>query len=208
MSFDILAENPDIKTIHGYDPDTRMYEYTLSMNETDLDPLLENFTEVDLPTYDIDLELIKFDIAADSWEVISMPDPLRAAKDLSKGEIDRTVRNVLVKNVTETVQDAGLYDLKYAEAIAYTEAVDPVLSDYPFLEIDTTITGELAVDCANVIINKHEAWSQKLANMELIRLTAKHDIELIALADFSSAALAKAEIETIWMAAADQLNTL
>jgi hypothetical protein len=68
-------------------------------------------------------------------------------------------------------QDA-IYQAKEAEAIAYINAENPVLSEFPLLSAEVGITANTAIDLANLWITMANQWRNTAAQLESIRMTA------------------------------------
>lgn len=195
------------RTIYEYDPDNGFLICTLSIVQLPNTALNDNSTTTTPPSYDSDIEQIKYDKKADEWEIVSLVEPLKEFKDSAKAEIDTEIKTVLRKNITINAQAAGLYTMKYNEAIRYLADDSPAkITDYPFLEIDVEMTSKSAAVCAKKIIARHDSWQAKLCEMEKIRLKAKAAIDKTTFR--TSAKNAKAKIEKIAKDAVEKLYNL
>lgn len=196
------AENdelaPELTTIYGYNPDSQMLSHVVETILTD-DTIIEDFTTLTIPpVYDNTMQNIKYHPDTDKWEVVDIANPLEDIKTTAKAVIDVEIKTITRKLITFNAQNAGLYDLKYAESIRYIKSGSPDdLVDYPFLQIGVDVSSMNATDYANLIIAKHDEYNQKLLEMEAIRSKGKADIDAVKLGTATDTIIATTKINKI-----------
>lgn len=195
----------ELITIYRYDGTTKLYNGETSapsMENINIDDA--NYTTSPIPDYDIDYSELKYDAVADDWDIVDLPSPLMYVKNKAIAGINDAFTQALKSNLTLTAETAGLYQLKYAEAIKYIDANSPAsLANYPFLKLESDVLNVSATTVAETIITAHDAWNAKLLNIETIRQTSKAEIEGIAVSD-----TAKTTIEQISETAIDEILNL
>ena len=182
----------ELDTFYEYDPETYLFvgETGLKLPEGKEMPI--NHTTTPPGDYNPHLEIPTYDANGDKWNIVPIDEPLKDYKIYSKARIDIEIKGVVRRNITIGAQTAGLYTIKYDEAIKYKEAGYPDnLTDYPFLSTEAPIRNAPARDIADTIISKHDEWNDKLKNLEIIRLQAKADIDAVSVTTSTDNSVAK-----------------
>jgi len=175
----------ELVSIYRFNPITLAYDGTTSgasiahitLNDDD-------YTLTPTPEFDRDYSEIKYNPAADDWDIIALPTPLGNFIKRAIAEINLAFTSALRSNITLTAESAGLYQLKYAEAIKYIKASSPAsLANYPFLKLESGALNVTAETVASNIITAHDAWNAKLLSIETIRQNAKAEINAVNIDD-------------------------
>lgn len=174
-------ESLNLIAVHGYEPDTFDYAWTMMVDPKDDEEYSkENTTLEPLPDYNPSFEDIKFNPSSQQWEISIRVGFLDEKKQSVFHILDKEFAVALRKISTPIAQSSGLYELKYKESVQYIGDGAPTdLSNYPLIEIGVSTSGMTAADYANLTISKHEEYNNKLVDIEKIRLKAKADINAI-----------------------------
>jgi len=177
---DDVEENTTL--IHGYDPNTFLWEWTAAVDEDTTAGVDEdnNTTRVPMPDYSPFFEKVKFNTSTQLWEIIAIENALGTGKIAALSLLNVEFARTLKKISSPIAQSSGLYEMKYKESMQYKEDGSPTdLSNYPLLETGVIASGMSAEDYANLTISKHDEYANKLINIEKIRLQANVDINAV-----------------------------
>lgn len=198
----IKIENQRI-CIYLFDTQTKIYNgriYTATQHDTCPD----GGTVVEPPKYDSEFEQVVYSPTTETWKIVKLDNPLEETIMCAKNEIANKIIILIEKDITIPIQDSGIYQLKYEEALRYIKKGAPKsLTNYPFLKAEANANNKPAEDCAIVIIEKHDAWVEKISKMETIRQNAKAKIRAV---EINSSA--KTKIEKISQGAVEKLYKL
>jgi len=102
------------------------------------------------------------------------PEQIQEAKNNSYNSIDTIAERTRLRFITGGAGQSMTYQLKGSEADAYAAAGYPAdLTDYPFIQAESTATGASPTDAANNIIAQRDAWLVVGVNIEEIRISGK-----------------------------------
>ena len=137
-------------------------------------------------------EYHSFDTDSETWVDDSL-NRLPEIKLKAIKVVNEKCSNVRSFYVTGVSGQEVIYTMKRDEAVAYLNDSDPTLSDYPLISAEIGITATTAYEIVQIYLNLNALFTQAMAELETIRLTAVDAIKGAtektgvdtALADFS-----------------------
>ena len=116
----------------------------------------------------------------------ALVDPLAPSRESEKRAVDDDAGTQRLKYISGGDGQELVYQRKAEEARKLTSAIaadpqfEPEPSDYPMLTAGIGLDGATLSDCAALVLAKDAAWTAIAASIDIIRRTARADIDMAA----------------------------